>query len=266
MFWKRDINLRTGLLSRYHIDSVITDADGFQWRFTEIYGEPKLEDRVATWRLLRNIKHHSDLPWLCAGDFNEILLSCEKEGGAARPQVYMDRLKEALEDAKLHDLGFSGDPFTWRNNSKTSENYIKERLDRAVASQEWCAHFPNYRVINGDPRHSDHRPIIIQMEKESEGLRRSPMERPFRFEAKWLEEDNCEEIVMNAWKHADRHGIGSVMGNIKEVAGELIDWSKTSLGNLENRISRTKKDLEVCRRKEISHDQVQREHLLCYKH
>jgi hypothetical protein len=45
----------------------------------------------------------------------------------------MDKFKEALDDYGLHDLGFEGDVFTWRNNSHISEHYIRERLDRAVA-------------------------------------------------------------------------------------------------------------------------------------
>ena len=31
-------------------------------------------------------------------------------------------------------------------------------------------HFPLYRVINGDPRHSDHRPIILECDKTVEAL------------------------------------------------------------------------------------------------
>jgi hypothetical protein len=82
-FWKRCINLMTRMKSRYHIDSFKMEEDGFQWRFIGIYGEPKLKEREATWKLLRTIQHHSNLPWLCAGDFNKILLSWEKGGGAA---------------------------------------------------------------------------------------------------------------------------------------------------------------------------------------
>uniref|UniRef100_A0A8R7V1I6 Endonuclease/exonuclease/phosphatase domain-containing protein n=1 Tax=Triticum urartu TaxID=4572 RepID=A0A8R7V1I6_TRIUA len=73
----------------------------------------------------------------------------------------MDNFKEALEYCELGDLGFAGDAFTWRNNSHTAWKYIKERLDHVVATQDWCIRFPAYRVVNGDPRHSDHRPIII---------------------------------------------------------------------------------------------------------
>jgi hypothetical protein len=81
MFWKREINLVTGLKSRYHIDSCIMDANGFQRRFTGIYGEPARDKKWKTWKLLRILSQQSNLPWLCLGDFNEILYNHEKKGG-----------------------------------------------------------------------------------------------------------------------------------------------------------------------------------------
>ena len=45
LFWRSDINLTAGLKSRYHIDATITQPDGFKWRFTGIYGDPKTEKR-----------------------------------------------------------------------------------------------------------------------------------------------------------------------------------------------------------------------------
>jgi hypothetical protein len=42
-------------------------------------------------------------------------------------------------------------------------SYIRERLDRAVANSTWRNNFPLVKVINGDPRHSDHRPVIIDV-------------------------------------------------------------------------------------------------------
>jgi hypothetical protein len=39
--------------------------------------------------------------------------------------------------------------------------HIRERLDRAVAKSTWHDRFPLVKVRNGDPYHSDHRPVVI---------------------------------------------------------------------------------------------------------
>jgi exonuclease III len=265
LFWRSSVNLKAGLKSRYHIDAEITEADGFKWRFTGIYGEPKSDAKEATWKLLRTIKHHYDLPWLCVGDFNEILYGWEKVGGAARPQVCMDRFKEALEVCALHDLGFVGDAFTWRNNSRDHSTYIKERLDRAVATEGWCERFPGFRVINEEPRHSDHRPVVVELDEDSGLGRRTGGPRPFRFEAAWLEEENCREVVQNAWEREVQGRGGNVTDAIQGVAADLKDWNKSSLGNLEKRIAKIKKELERCRRSWPDQDMVNKEHVLRFK-
>jgi hypothetical protein len=77
----------------------------------------------------------------------------------------MDRFRETLEEWGLHDLGFEGDAYTWRNNSHDPTKYIKERLNRAVATEGWCQCFLGFRVINGDPYHSNHRPVIVELER-----------------------------------------------------------------------------------------------------
>jgi len=71
-----------------------------------------------------------------------------------------------------------------------SEDYIKERLDPAVANGGWRARFPCVAVHNGDPYHSDHRLVIIMTEK-SDRRRRAVGEKQFAFEASWLLEDHC---------------------------------------------------------------------------
>lgn len=113
LFWKRGVDVKlTGFVSRYHIDTEITEQDGFVWRFTGVYGEPKTEEKDKTWQLMRTLKHQNNNPWLCAGDFNEILHSWEKEGGPNRSQSCLDKFKMTLEDCGLYDLGFMGDVFT----------------------------------------------------------------------------------------------------------------------------------------------------------
>lgn len=73
----------------------------------------------------------------------------------------MNKFKQTLMKCALTDLGFEGDPLTWRNNSHCSKRYIRERLDQAVANELWREKFSGYLVINGEQRHYDHRPIIM---------------------------------------------------------------------------------------------------------
>lgn len=175
----------------------------------------------------------------------------------------MDKFREVLEECSLEDLGFSGDMFTWRNNSHTSLQYIKERLDRAVADGEWRTRFPDFRVRNGEPQHSDHRPVIVTIEKEE--MHHFTGGPRFRFEAGWLQEENCEAIVENAWKLSMDVRKGKVAGAVMDVAADLWDWSKNILGDLEKRIKYTKWRLESCRTRGISRDSVAREEILKYK-
>jgi hypothetical protein len=124
--------------SKNYIDMVIKEDDGRRWRFTGIYGESRAELKHETWTVMRDLHDQyvqDQMPWLCAGDFNEILFHHEKEGGVPHGQGCLDRFKEALEHCGLEDLGFSGDVFTWRNKQQREKDYIHERLDRAVGNE-----------------------------------------------------------------------------------------------------------------------------------
>jgi len=125
--------------------------------------------------------------------------------------------------------------------------------------------FPGYKVINGDPRHSDHRLVIISTEwSEGRGRRRSA-KRGFRFEAARLQEEKCEEVVGEAWQRAMNGEQKCAHAALKAVAGNLMDWSKNFLGDLEKRIKKVKSELEACRSSNISPNQVRREEMLRFK-
>jgi hypothetical protein len=65
---------------------------------------------------------------MCIGDFNEILVQDEKEGGAMRRERQMDGFRGALEDCRLSDLGYQGYKFTW-NNGHQDDTFANERLE-----------------------------------------------------------------------------------------------------------------------------------------
>jgi hypothetical protein len=52
----------------------------------------------------------------------------------------MDGFRAAIEECSLCDLGYSGSKFTW-TNGRDRADFTKERLDCALANQEWCLMF-----------------------------------------------------------------------------------------------------------------------------
>src|ERR1044072_8782960 len=102
------------------------------------------------WDYLRDLHKMIDLPWMMAGDFNEILQSSEKEGGAPRPQWCMQAFSTTLDDCNLDDLGFNADLFTWRRGQ------IRERLGRATSNVAWDDLFPKYGISPQPFDKSDH--------------------------------------------------------------------------------------------------------------
>ena len=74
----------------------------------------------------------------------------------------------------------------------------------------------------------------------------------FRFEAGWVEEEQCGVIIENAWKLATQVRGEKVENAVKGVASDLWDWSKNILGDLERRIKFVCNKLELCRRMLIS--------------
>jgi hypothetical protein len=92
LFWRRDVTVSSQSKSRSHIDVVLSydKLDVRRWRFTGFYGEPRRELRKNSWYLLWFLRVQMDLPWLCAGDFNEVLAADEHFGACVREAWQME--------------------------------------------------------------------------------------------------------------------------------------------------------------------------------
>lgn len=58
--------------------------------------------------MLHHLSHFQPIPWLCVGDFNEIVDLLEKKGAVSRAKGQMEDFQYALMDYRLHDLGLTG--------------------------------------------------------------------------------------------------------------------------------------------------------------
>ena len=73
----------------------------------------------------------------------------------------MQGFRDVLDECGFMDLGFMGPMFTWH---KHFENYtVWERLDRAVATNDWFSMFPNTKVYHLDAITSDHKALLIHL-------------------------------------------------------------------------------------------------------
>ncbi|KAL0451955.1 UNVERIFIED_CONTAM: hypothetical protein Slati_1173600 [Sesamum latifolium] len=164
LLWQKSVEVQFQSFSSFHIDtSVRLNETEECWRFSGIYGEPESSKRGEFWNLLRRLHNLSVRPWLCAGDFNEILEHSEKKGGPMRAEWQIRNFRTCIADCGLHDLGFCGDSYTWCNNQQPPHT-VRERLDRACSSISWSQLFPAARVFHANSPYSDHTPLIIELQ------------------------------------------------------------------------------------------------------
>jgi hypothetical protein len=128
------------------------------------------------------------MPWLLAGDFNDILQAVDKVGGVSLCRL--TGLKKWFDANSMMDLGFSGPTFTWTNRR------VFERIDRAICNEKWRSLFADANVIHLPRTKSDHCPIKICLQSRFSS---SPHLRPFRFEAMLLKSDKFKDFVSRQW-------------------------------------------------------------------
>ncbi|KAL5738345.1 hypothetical protein ACOSP7_031106 [Xanthoceras sorbifolium] len=186
----------------------------------------------------------SSLPWLCDGDFNEILHLGEKDGGVERPRYLMTNFRNTLNDCMLQDLGFAAPRFTWCTGRK-NQDFVQERLDRFVSSLDWQQLFPFLVVSHLDSWGSNHRPILVDFRgsgnncvDESKGGGR------FHFKEIWTDYPECGEIVSSSWSGGRVSGsLADVASKISVCAESLFRWKSNTVKALRRRISAKRKEL-----------------------
>lgn len=147
MLWKEDVDLHVQTFSHNHIDVVVFSIMGPPWRIIGCYGQQKENCRHETWNMLWHLHSQYSMPWVCIGDYNEILSSEERQGRLPKAHALMQAFRSALLHCNFIDLGYVGNNFTW-NNGRHDDAYVQQRLDRACATMEWRELFPHCRVTH----------------------------------------------------------------------------------------------------------------------
>jgi exonuclease III len=181
IFWNNDIKVDCLPYSQYHIDAVVHTPLEEPWRLTCVYGEACVSERHKTWDMLKFIKAYSPLPWLCIGDFNEVLHREEHVGVNDRSNTQIQAFRETVGVCELMDLGYIGTPWTFEKKV-VGGSYCRVRLDRALATTSWSERFPLATLHHLTAAASDHSPIILHHVPPAD----RPLQRHiFRYEAMW---------------------------------------------------------------------------------
>lgn len=85
VLWNNNITCSVSSYSRNHIDLCMNDLHG-NWRLTGYYGFPERHLRQSSWNLLRHLASVDSLPWVCIGDYNDLLSEEDKKGSTEHPQ------------------------------------------------------------------------------------------------------------------------------------------------------------------------------------
>ncbi|KAL5555276.1 hypothetical protein UlMin_037512 [Ulmus minor] len=196
LFWRDHVVVKINSAARFYIDAFISSSDIIPWRFSGIYGDPNPYKRKNTWELIQCLCLVDHGPWICCGDFNEILDVSEKFGGREKPQCGIDNFRRSIDLCHLIDLGFEGDGyFTWSNGQ------VFERLDRFFGNHSWLETFPIHKVKHLDFFCSDHRPIMLAFGNNASGRKCGKVRRGscFHFEHAWCEDPGCGDIINSSW-------------------------------------------------------------------
>ncbi|XP_026452102.1 uncharacterized protein LOC113352505 [Papaver somniferum] len=194
LLWQDDIDAEIISFSKNLIHLQVNQNGAFRrWNLFCVYGPPNRQERGEFWHSLSIYAQQVDGPKCFIGNFNAISSVREKFGGDQSLNGTITPFNNFTRDNHLLDLGFSGPAFTG-TNGRQMQPLIRQRLDRVVASPDWCLMFENSGVLHLPRLSSDHSPIILNM---CRSIPRNPPS--YKFEAYWCNHPDFLKVVLESW-------------------------------------------------------------------
>ncbi|KAH7863578.1 hypothetical protein Vadar_019378 [Vaccinium darrowii] len=218
--------------------TVTERANSFYWEATFVYGCPSRAGRVKVWEDIKNLARLIHLPWLCVGDFNQVLNVGDNIGGHVHSQVSISAFHKLISDSGLVELKYKGPKFTWRNN-RSGDNFIMEKIDIVFANSKWCELYDQAMVFVEAAISSDHNPLL-----QNTVVPLTKVGKPFRFESFWVTEEDCKVVIDRAWsKKQNGTLMHLVCKKLRVCKDNLKEWSKRTFGDLRLKIAVAKEQL-----------------------
>ncbi|KAH7837746.1 hypothetical protein Vadar_017480 [Vaccinium darrowii] len=239
LWWNKDVKIEVELISKNFMHVIVTDSlNQKMWAVTFVCGCPSKVGREKIWDAIRDIARFEVLPWVCMGDFNQVLSVGDKLGGHIPSQRLISAFHDLISDCGLVDLEFKGPRFTWRN-SCSGDSFIMERIDMAFANSKWRELYDKAMVFVEPAIGSDHNPLILNT-----NVPLNKVGKPFRFESFWVTKDGCRIVVEDSWNHGQEGPLMySLRKKLRLCKDNLKVWSKHNFGGLRLKINHAKEQL-----------------------
>jgi len=110
----------------HFIDTICSDNGGISTMCLTVLHAPLVyHQRQLFWAELRQLSYSHTQPWVCLGDFNEVLYNWEKVSKRLAEPYRLQSFRDLLRDCSLIDLETKGCAYTWSNN-RSGQELVKE--------------------------------------------------------------------------------------------------------------------------------------------
>jgi endonuclease/exonuclease/phosphatase family metal-dependent hydrolase len=144
---------------------------------------------VVYWEELKRIGLFDEENLILGGDLNFTISSREVWGDVARVDPLQHYFSHLVQYGDLVDVELVKILPTWRNGRK-GQDYIAKRLDRFLIYENIVSSGIKYRSWTCNDKISDHIPVMLQLEFESDIVRY-----PFKFNVVWLEDQDLSFLL-----------------------------------------------------------------------
>jgi hypothetical protein len=158
--------------------------------------------------------------------------------------------RQAVLDSGLSDVPVTSYQYSWFKHLGIVRA-VEERLDRALANNDWFGLFPNAKLQNLVAPVSDHYPIFLEC---SPVTRHNSHQRQFKFESAWKLEPGFNDFFTERWTSSRND---SVVHRLDRCACDLYNWSRTHCNQIKKSILDCRQHLASLRNNNTGSNQAQ---------
>lgn len=123
LLWKNEIIVHLRPMFVHHIDVEINEGIGNNpGDIRASIGDRRLKTGIYPGNFWGELASQTNLPWMCLGDFNEILCEIEMKGRVVRAEWKNQNFKEAIDVCGFRDIPWSGYEFSYDNGRLSDDN------------------------------------------------------------------------------------------------------------------------------------------------